>query len=795
MSQQAASASGGSTLAVNRAKQWQIALFPFNNAATNVYFAFYNYFVYWAVLYLTGSTFAAIGGVLVSAGVALAVSTFAAIYAPIMRVFDGITDPILGGIMDKTHGRFGKFRPYMIIGNIMLAFSVLLMMIIAQFVPNNLAPLQWVLYCISYIIYVLGYTCQCAVTKAGQTCLTNDPQQRSQFVIWNMIGMIGSIVLVNVMAGGVLTNEVICPKGLIVYESSLPDGVTAVYSLRELLENLATNNLGLASVEGMTTAELLEAVTNGGIITNLDAVSLVEGGSYAITAVEGGVEISSVTVYSVQGLIERWAVDTLNVQDFAGYASLLDVPTDQLIAAMVDHNIDVNALIAEGLGTAENGGTPYYTYLRGAAYGIQFYYIMVPFVIIVSAIYTVMAVAAIAEKDKPEFWGVSTEKPAKFRDYIDILKSNKEMRWLVLSSGFNKLASTVSTSGAVAFLVYGCLMGDYNGLYIPFYALCFIFMGIFFLWGSTTAGRKGQKRGVAQFTAFAFLFYIGVLIMLCIYNHDAPATHLSLFSMEGGFHLTINAYTIIFIILYGCGYGAFNCCDNLTIPMVADCTDYETYRSGNYLPGIMGTIFSLIDKLISALQSLLLQLFIVLLVPGLTALPAEGTPYMEGMQLSAIICFCLLPMAAWAITIFAMTRYSLSGKRLQEIQAVNAVRKAAVAGGMSMQQAMETWKTIDQVPATFVYNKPPRINKKTGEVIVEKDNILDKIYNFIFTRRERVSGVPSSNAVDIPEEYLTDEVRTMIEEANAKANGGAAAAAAGSETPVAEDNADNSSES
>ena len=158
MSQQAASASGGSTLAVNRAKQWQIALFPFNNAATNVYFAFYNYFVYWAVLYLTGSTFAAIGGVLVSAGVALAVSTFAAIYAPIMRVFDGITDPILGGIMDKTHGRFGKFRPYMIIGNIMLAFSVLLMMIFAQFVPNNFAPLQWFLYCISYIIYVLGYT-------------------------------------------------------------------------------------------------------------------------------------------------------------------------------------------------------------------------------------------------------------------------------------------------------------------------------------------------------------------------------------------------------------------------------------------------------------------------------------------------------------------------------------------------------------------------------------------------------------------------------------------------------------
>ena len=693
MAQQATTSAGGSSLAVNRAKQWQIALFPFNNAATNVYFAFYNYFVYWAVLYLSGSTAVAIGGVVVSATVTIGISAFTGVFAPLMRVFDGITDPILGGIMDKTKTKFGKFRPYMVIGNIMLAFSVLLMMVIARFVPNELAPLQWTLYIVSYIIYVLGYTCQCAVTKAGQTCLTNDPQQRSQFVIWNMIGMIGSIVLVNVMAGGILTNEVICDKGLIVSvwdQSGTPD-----------------------LTQWLTGAKLIEELDKAGI----------------------------------------------------DYTNIVD-------------KIDLDG---------------FYQYNNGASYGIQFYNIMVPFVIIVSAIYTVMAVAAISEKDKPEFWGVG-EKPAKMKDYLNIIKENKEIRWLVLSSGLNKLASTVATSGTVAFLVYGCLMGDYNGLYIPFYALCFIFMGIFFMWGSITAGRKGQKRGVAQFTLFAILFYIGVLIMLCIYNHEDPATHLSLFSMEGGFHLTINAYTIIFIILYGCGYGAFNCCDNLTIPMVADCTDYETYRSGNYLPGIMGTIFSLVDKLISSLQVLLLQLFIVILGPYST-LPAENSTYVPGAETSAIICFCILPMVAWAVTVFCMTRYGLSGKRLQEIQAVNAVRKAAVAGGMSMQQAMETWKTIDQVPATFVYNKPPRINKKTGEVIVEKDNILDKIYNFIFTRRERVSGVPSSNAVDIPEEYLTDEVRTMIEEANAKANGGAAAVAAGSETPVAEDNADDSSES
>lgn len=635
---------------LNRAKQWQVALFPFNNAATNVYFAFYSYFTYFAIMYLTGSTGAALAGVIVNAALMLGVSAFTAVFVPLMRVFDGITDPVLGGIMDKTRSRFGKFRPFMVIGNVMLALSVLIMMVFFRGLPDSVAALRWVIYIVAYIIYVLGYTCQCACTKAGQTCLTNDPKQRSQFMIWNMIGQLGSIVLVNVMAGGILTNEAICEKGLLVYEAE-----------------------------------------------------------------EGGQTISQI----------------LNGLQSAG-------GNDVLISKLTALNLDPNTL---------------YAYNYGAAYGPTFYNIMVPFVIIVSAIYTIMAVAAISEKDKPQYWGVTTESP-KFRDYVNVVKSNREIRWLVISSGFNKLASTVATSGAVAFLVFGCLMGDYNGLYIPFYVLAFIFMGLFFLWGSKTSGRKGQKRGVAQFTLLALLFYVGVLIMLCIYDPANTATHLSLFSMDGGFHLTINAYTIIFIVLYGCGYGAFNCCDQMTIPMVADCTDYETYRSGKYLPGIMGTLFSLIDKLISSLQTLLLTVFIVGIVPGLNALPTEGTPYMDGMKLSAIICFCLLPMASWLITTFCMTRYRLSGKKLEEIQAVNAVRKAAIEGGMSLEQAMETWKTIDQVPAEFIPVKKPRINKKTGEVIVEKENFFDKLYKKVFTRHENEVAEPSVNAVPIPDEFL-----------------------------------------
>lgn len=582
---------------INRAKPWQIALFPFNNAATNVYFAFYTFFSYYALMYLTGSASTSLTVSVVSSTLVIAVSTFTSIFIPLMRIFDGITDPILGRIIDKTKSKFGKFRPFMVIGNVLLALSLLIMMVFFRNVQTSWV--RWFIYILSYFIYVIGYTCQCAVTKAGQTCLTNDPKQRSKFVIWNMVGQIGSIVLINLVGNGILTIDSICPKGTI--------------------------------------------------------------------------------SYVVDGVIKN---------------------------------------------------------LTGAAYGAQFYNIMVPLVIILSAVYTIMAVAAIAEKDKPEFWGVSNdnESQAKFKDYVHIVKDNKELRWLVLSSGFNKLASTIATSGAVAYMLYGSLMQNYSGLYIPLYVLCFIFMGLFFLWGSKVAGQKGQKRGVVQFTFFAFIFYIGLVVLLSIYDPNNSNTYLTIFSMEGGFHITLNIYTILFIIFYGCGYGAFNCCDQLTIPMVADCTDYETYRSGKYVPGIMGTIFSLVDKVISSMQNLLLQIFIVFLVPGLSALPAEGTPYMEGMKLSTIICFCLLPMISWLITLICMKKYKLSKHKMIEIQAVNAVRKDAIKNGVSLDKAISTWQNINQVPEKYIIKKQ---DKGT------KENILDKCYNKIFKdEQENINHSP-----------------------------------------------------
>ena len=74
---------------VNRAKLYQLALFPLNNGATNVYF----------VLIL--SYVAQFGSSILELGL------YASVMVTVMRVFDAITDPIIGALMDRTSTKFG----------------------------------------------------------------------------------------------------------------------------------------------------------------------------------------------------------------------------------------------------------------------------------------------------------------------------------------------------------------------------------------------------------------------------------------------------------------------------------------------------------------------------------------------------------------------------------------------------------------------------------------------------------------------------------------------------------------
>ena len=244
-------------------------------------------------------------------------------------------------------------------------------------------------------------------------------------------------------------------------------------------------------------------------------------------------------------------------------------------------------------------------------------------------------------------------------------------------------------------MLYGCMMGNYDGLYLPMMVLGYVFSVPFFLLTVRTSQKHGQKASLMKYVSVALACYVGVFVLLMLWGKGDGFT-LSILGENG---LALNLYTVLFIAFFGVGYGAYYATADMPIPMVADCSDYETYRSGNYIPGIMGTLFSLVDKLVSSLSATVVGIAVSFV--GLQSLPTQYDPYTPGMNVVVIVLFCVIPMVAWAATLIAMKGYALTGEKMKEIQAVNACRRDAVANGMTLEDAMQKWQTLDQLPESY----------------------------------------------------------------------------------------------
>lgn len=145
------------TTQVRKAKIWQIALFSMNNMSTNIAMMLIGYYMFFGQNVLGLS--AVILGFLSTS----------------FTVFDAITDPICGWLMDRTSTRFGKFRPFMVVGFILCACGFSGIFYCPQTIPT-LAKYIWTAG--FYALYVIGYTFQTTCTRAGLTVLTTDPSQR-----------------------------------------------------------------------------------------------------------------------------------------------------------------------------------------------------------------------------------------------------------------------------------------------------------------------------------------------------------------------------------------------------------------------------------------------------------------------------------------------------------------------------------------------------------------------------------------------------------------------------------------
>ena len=117
----------------HQAKVWQIGLFSLNGMASSLYTMLFYYIAYYA------------SGVL-GLGVAIV-----SVLIMSLSLFDGIIDPLIGWFIDRTNGRFGKFRPFMAAGNVVMMFSLLLIYL-SQYAGAASIPL----FILAYVIFIFG---------------------------------------------------------------------------------------------------------------------------------------------------------------------------------------------------------------------------------------------------------------------------------------------------------------------------------------------------------------------------------------------------------------------------------------------------------------------------------------------------------------------------------------------------------------------------------------------------------------------------------------------------------------
>lgn len=287
-------------------------------------------------------------------------------------------------------------------------------------------------------------------------------------------------------------------------------------------------------------------------------------------------------------------------------------------------------------------------------------------VAIVSFIFTCIAIFSIAPKDRSEFFGTGKAQLITLKDYWDTLKGNRAIQMLVVSASTDKLATSAKTS-TVTLVLFAVLVGNFSlqGTMTGMVSIPGLILLIFFVGGFAT--KLGQRKAMLIGT-WGGIVINALLIFLWLFGDPHTMSN-----AQGG--VAISFFTIAYIVLNVALTGFQGISGNIVIPMTADCADYEVYRTGKYVPGLMGTLFSLVDKLISSLAPMITGVMFAA-IGFKETLPDVGTPYSDSLRNTTLFLAYGIVILGLLCNVIAMKFYPLTKEKMAEIQDEIAAIKA-----------------------------------------------------------------------------------------------------------------------
>lgn len=269
------------------------------------------------------------------------------------------------------------------------------------------------------------------------------------------------------------------------------------------------------------------------------------------------------------------------------------------------------------------------------------------FVVLMGAA-TLMAIVGLRKCDVHENFGTVTYQKVSYRDMWNVIRGNRAIQMLIISGASDKIAtlmiSTVSVYIFSNLLLNNALNGTFQMLsMIPTMVLSVLMINI--------AKKQGLRK---PFSWYSMASVILLCLMLVIGAKPETAG--------------------IFLIIYAVQNVLVKTINYMTTPMIADCTDYETYRSGKFVPGIVGTVFTFVDKFISAFGTMLVGFALSFAGVGNQALPTD-TYISDRFYWTIMICFCVPMIIGNLANVIAMRFYPLTKEKMEEIQIALRERK------------------------------------------------------------------------------------------------------------------------
>ena len=154
------------------------------------------------------------------------------------RIFDAANDPFMGVLVEKTHTRWGKFRPWLFIGTVTNIFTIIALFVVPDSVASSQSTLM-VWFGVMYVLWGITYTMMDipfwsmvpALTEAGPDRESLSVAGRSCASVGGALGAVGVPILVGVL--GVTTKQGYARTALLVAAVFLVTELFCIFNVRE----------------------------------------------------------------------------------------------------------------------------------------------------------------------------------------------------------------------------------------------------------------------------------------------------------------------------------------------------------------------------------------------------------------------------------------------------------------------------------------------------------------------------------------------------------------------------------